>query len=110
MGGGRIAGSRKSEQQVEIDTKAGELPTRVPGAPRGARRFEQIDTLVDKIIAKVEAGEAVYVYGTRIRRAYKVPRGWRYRVVAELEDGRRLEMPPSVFLDRLWNKSELLRP
>jgi len=71
-------------------------------------RFRRIDSLIDGVIRRVEAGEAVYIYGVRIRRMYKVPAGRRYRVVAELEDGRRLEMPPSVFLDRLWNKAELL--
>jgi len=72
-------------------------------------RLSRIDALVDKIIRRVEAGEPVYIYGVRIRRVYKVPAGWRYRVVVELEDGRRLEMPPSRLLDRLNNKSEILR-
>jgi len=72
-------------------------------------RLTEIDSLIDKIIERVERGEAVYIYGMRIRRMYKVPAGWRYRVVVELEDGRRLEMPPSIFLDRLNKKAELLR-
>ena len=71
-------------------------------------RYKEIDRIIENLIRRVEAGEAVYIYGVRIRRMYKVPAGRRYRVVAELEDGRRLEMPPSVFLDRVWNKAELL--
>jgi len=72
-------------------------------------RFDKIDRLVDEIIKRVEAGEPVYIFGVRIRRVYKVPTGSRYHVIVELEDGRRLEMTPSRFLDRLGNKSELLR-
>jgi len=72
-------------------------------------RLSRIDALVDKVIRRVEIGEAVYIFGVRIRRVYKAPAGLRYRVVVELEDGRRLEMPPSRFLDRLGNKAELLR-
>jgi len=72
-------------------------------------RLHRIDTLIDRIIERVERGEAVYIYGVRIRRMYRVPAGWRYRVVVELEDGRRLEMAPSILLNRLNRKTELLR-
>jgi len=71
-------------------------------------RYKEIDRMVENLIRRVEAGERLYIHGVRIRHVYKLPTAYRYRVVVELEDGRRLELHPSRFLHYLQNKAEVL--